>query len=272
VDLYREYAPPPELAAHIACLWVSHDREVHVLPDGCADIVFADGRLVIAGPATGVQVAAATPGRQRCGIRFRTGSAGAALGIGADEVRDLGPELADLWGRDARRLQHRVAAAPSIEAAAATLLRGVADRLPGPRDGDPLIRALVLHKGVRPLYVRAREAGLSERQLRRRFERAVGYGPATLQRVRRFQAFLAAAQASPPGTPLARLAADAGYADQAHLAREARRLSGRTPSELLALGAAPTGDTLHRDSPCAGPAETSGSFKTAGGGSGTLAA
>jgi AraC-like DNA-binding protein len=298
VDVYREYAPPPELAAHIACLWVSHDREVHVLPDACADIVFEDGRLVVAGPATAVQIAAATPGRRRCGIRFRTGSAGVALRVPADAVRDLGPELTEVWGREARRLQDRVAAAPTIEAAAAVLLRGVAGRLPGPGDGDPLIRALVRgdigageDKGVRPLYVRARELGLSERQLRRRFEAAVGYGPATLLRVRRFQAFLAAAQTSSPGTTLARLAADAGYADQAHLAREARRLSGRTPSELLAHGAAPTGETLQfrdgdspcngsaqplqfrsGDRPCNGSAEASGSFKTAGAAGGMLAA
>jgi AraC-like DNA-binding protein len=292
VDHYREYAPPPELAAHIACLWVSHDREVHVLPDACADIVFEDGRLVVAGPATRVQVAAATPGRPRCGIRFRTGAAGTALGLPADEVRDLDPDLTDIWGREARRLQDRVAAAPTIEAAAGVLLGGVAPRLSS-GGCDPLVRAVLEELGppgrVRPLRVRAREVGLSERQLRRRFERAVGYGPATLQRIRRFQTFLAAAQAGPPGTSLARLAAEAGYADQAHLAREARRLSGRTPSELLAHGAAPTGEPhLHRDSPYAGTAEAlqfrrgdspyagtaeaSGSFKTAGASSATLAA
>lgn len=41
---------------------------------------------------------------------------------------------------------------------------------------------------------------------------------------------------------LTRLAADAGYADQAHLARECRRLTGRTPSALLAGGAAAAGE------------------------------
>jgi AraC-like DNA-binding protein len=176
-------------------------------------------------------------------------------------VRDHGPELSELWGPAARRLQDRVAAAPTIDAAATALLRGLAERLPGPHDGDPLVRAIVRDqpKGVRPLYVRARDLGLSERQLRRRFERAVGYGPATLRRIQRFQRFLAIAHASASGTSLARLAADAGYADQAHLAREARRLSGRTPSELLAGGAAPTG-------------EMTGLFNPAGAPPGTLAA
>jgi AraC-like DNA-binding protein len=257
VDLYREYAPPPGLEAHVACVWTSHDGAVDVLPDACADIVFQAGRLVVAGPATTVKLAEATPGRPRCGIRFRTGSAAAALGVPADVLRDHGPDLTELWGLTALRLQDRVNRAPTIEAAAAALLHGIADRLHGP--GDPIVRALVADNGARPLYVRAKEVGLSERQLRRRFERAVGYGPATLDRIQRFQRFLAVAATAPPGTALARLAADAGYADQAHLAREARRLSGRTPTQLLAAGATPTG-------------EMSEAFNPAGVLSGTLAA
>jgi len=235
---YREHPPPPGLAGLVACTWTSHDGEVEVLPDGCADVVFDGGRLVVAGPATTVKLAPATPGLPRCGVRFRTGAAFAALGAPADGLRDLGPELTELWGRAARRLEDRVSAAPTIEAAAQALLEGVAARLPA--DSDPLVHAVL--KGVRPLYVQARELGISERQLRRRFERAVGYGPATLRRIRRFQRFLALAQAAPPQATLAWLAADAGYADQAHLARETRRLAGRTPSALLAAGATPTGD------------------------------
>src|SRR5256885_10995005 len=88
----------------------------------------------------------------------------------------------------------------------------------------------------------ARSLGLGERQLLRRFNRAVGYGPRTLARVARFQRFLALAEAD-PAADLAWLAADAGYADQPHLTRECRRLSGRTPRELIAAGAGPAGET-----------------------------
>jgi AraC-like DNA-binding protein len=45
-----------------------------------------------------------------------------------------------------------------------------------------------------------------------------------------------------PGAPLSRLAAEAGYADQAHLTRECGRLSGHSPAALLATGAAPAGE------------------------------
>jgi AraC-like DNA-binding protein len=90
--------------------------------------------------------------------------------------------------------------------------------------------------------VSALDLGVSERQLRRRFEDAVGYGPKTLARVLRFQRFLALAAG---GGDLARLALSAGYADQAHLTRECRRLAGRTPVALLASGAPAAGERLH---------------------------
>ena len=48
----------------------------------------------------------------------------------------------------------------------------------------------------------------------------------------RFRRFLALGEAG--GGGLATLAAVAGYADQAHLNRECRRLAGRTPAELVA--------------------------------------
>ena len=85
-----------------------------------------------------------------------------------------------------------------------------------------------VHVGVRSL---ARELALSERQLRRRFEAAVGYGPKRLARVLRLTRALAAAYA---GEELGRVAADAGYADQAHFTNDCRSLAGVAPSALLA--------------------------------------
>ena len=82
-----------------------------------------------------------------------------------------------------------------------------------------------------PVPVLAGALGLGERQLRRRFAAAVGYGPKTFARVERFRAALALVRA---GEPLARAAAEAGYADQAHMTREIAALAGRTPALLRA--------------------------------------
>ena len=73
---------------------------------------------------------------------------------------------------------------------------------------------------------------VSERQLERRFAERVGYGPKTFQRIARFQR--AVGQLEREGSELARVAAvSAGYADQAHLTRESRRLAGLSPRELV---------------------------------------
>jgi AraC-like DNA-binding protein len=249
---YREYAPPPGLEALVACVWVSHDGEVRVLPDACVDVVFSGGRLVVAGPATAAAIAPATPGLARVGVRFRVGAAGAALGTPAGELRDRGAPLEELWGAHARRVEDRLLAAPTAQDALLALVGGVAERLPAPEAADHQVRraALTLARpragddDAATVAASARAVGLSERQLRRRFEQAVGYGPATLVRVLRFQRFLHAAGAAAVGADvsLARLAAEAGYADQAHLARESRRLAGLAPGALLAAGAGPAGE------------------------------
>ncbi len=239
---YRELAPPPGLEGLLACLWGFHDRAVLVVPDGCVDVVFDGGRLDIAGPATAPVNVAATAGGARFGVRFRVGSAGAALGIAVDELVDRSVPLADLWGIAGRRLEARVADGSTAEARLRALVDGIAARHDEVGDGDLLVRHAARQLvGGAPVGRAAREVGLGERHLRRRFERAVGYGPATFVRVQRFQRFLARAEASPEAT-LGRLAAAAGYADQAHLDRECRRLSGLTPSALLAQRPIVAGD------------------------------
>jgi AraC-like DNA-binding protein len=72
--------------------------------------------------------------------------------------------------------------------------------------------------------------GLSPRQLHRRCSALFGYGPRHLLRVVRLDLALAQARA---GAPLARVAHECGYADQAHLTREVRDLAGAPPRRLL---------------------------------------
>src|SRR5688500_9592440 len=121
--------------------------------------------------------------------------------------------------------------ASSVHDAAALLERTVAGRLADVPAPDPLAAEAVrrVMSGQSP-NVASTAAALfsSERQFRRRFEAATGLMPSTLRRIVRFQRFLALAwTCERPSTHLARLAVEAGYADQAHLTREAARLEGR---------------------------------------------
>ena len=79
----------------------------------------------------------------------------------------------------------------------------------------------------------AREASVSPRELRRRFHTHLGYGPKAFARVVRFRRFVSQLRTTTTAQlSLARLAAELGYADQAHLSLECRLLSGSTPSDL----------------------------------------
>ncbi|MFE0459506.1 helix-turn-helix domain-containing protein [Kitasatospora sp. NPDC058965] len=79
----------------------------------------------------------------------------------------------------------------------------------------------------------AAEAGWSPRHLSERFRTETGLAPKAAGRVIRFDRARRRLATARPGS-LADLAADCGYADQAHLAREFRALAGCPPSRWLA--------------------------------------
>ncbi|MER6263415.1 MULTISPECIES: helix-turn-helix domain-containing protein [unclassified Streptomyces] len=202
-----------------------------VLPDGCMDLLWTEGRLLVAGPDTRAHVPDGPP-RAWAGIRFFPGTAPALLGVPAHELRDRRVELADLWPASrVGRLRDRIEAAPD----AATALEDIAlDRSAWAAVPDPLLRRLVecLDEG-RPVAGTADELELGARQLHRRCLGAFGYGPKTLARILRLQRALALARS---GLPYAETAVRAGYADQPHLAREVRELAGRPLGRLLGGG------------------------------------
>jgi AraC-like DNA-binding protein len=239
---YRELPPPPALAAHVACLWWHAGTPARVVPDGCADLVWTGADLIVAGPATRAVVPRVPPADVKLGIRFRVGAAGAALGLPASELLDSSPALGEVWSAG-DELAERVVQAPGPAARLAVLVEAIAAQLTRTPAPDSLVRAAVLDL-ARPRTAIARvgdRLGISERQLRRRFDAAVGYSPRTLARVLRFQRFLALAGHE---HDLARLAADAEYADQPHMTRDCTALAGLSPAVLLAAGAGPAGESL----------------------------
>jgi AraC-like DNA-binding protein len=213
----------------VACTWeqaTAAGHEQRVVPDACVDLIWSGERLSIAGPDTRARVVALAPGSRLVGVRLRPGAAGAVLGLPASELCDTSPDAADVLGRQtAAALAQALAAAGDPQG----LLRRAVE-LRGVLEPDPLVSAAVRALG-RPrarVDVVAVELGLSARQLQRRISDAVGYGPKMLARVLRFRRL----QALPPA-PLAELALDAGYADQAHMTAEVTGLAGVSPVRFL---------------------------------------
>jgi AraC-like DNA-binding protein len=241
---YRERRAVAALAEHVSCVWVqqvlpgTEPYTHHTVPNGSADLVCAVGSLPrLVGPQTGPVTETLTPGTTVVGVRFRPGAAPSVLGMPASELVDLAVDWDELADGSAAALGERVAAAATAQEAAAALEQAILGRMADAPAPDPIATEAV----ARLLPWRADDIGslpsslyTSERTLRRRFEAAIGFSPKVLHRMLRFQGFLALAQGrDKPSAELARLAAEAGYADQSHLTREALRLAGRSPRTLL---------------------------------------
>ena len=229
VASYREYSPPTGLEPLVACLWENDTMRYRlqlVVPDGCVDLVWLDeGGLVIAGADTGHRLAGPV-GASACGIRLRPGAAGAVLGLPASEVRDQQVPADLVWGAAGARIGEAMAQADAdrrlgLLTQAVLQRRGTPDRLvvaAARRFASPSDTVASVSAGL----------GLSERQLRRRMLTSVGYGPKMLARVARLRRLIVQTDES-----LAARALNAGYASQAHMNEEVRRLTGTTPVRFL---------------------------------------
>jgi len=243
---YWEWAPPPELGGSVACLWArviapgeAGAPAAPVLPDACCDLIWASGTgPFVAGPDTAPWSSALPAGTALVGVRLRPGAGGPALGLPLSALLDQRVGLADLGTGFGTRLARRLV--PGLTPAAA--LRLLASEVGGQvraSPADPLVTeaARLLGRPRAEVGELAARLGLGERQLLRRCRSAAGYGPATLRRVLRFRRFVSrvdAGEGGPGSGDLARLAAETGYADQAHLSRECARLGGLPPAALAA--------------------------------------
>jgi AraC-like DNA-binding protein len=226
---YREHPVPARWRGLAECLWTSAAPSVpvavDVLPDGCMDLVWSGTQLLVAGPDTAPHPFTRPAGHAATGVRFHPGVLPALLGTPAAALRDTRVPLDALHPVLARRagaaLEHGAAAGPVLTALAA--------RLPGGAP-EPAVRAAAVSLSHGASAAQTADAlGWTERTLHRRCLAAFGYGPARLRRVLRFRRALALLRR---GVPPADTAVHAGYADQAHLSREARALAGTTPAQL----------------------------------------
>ena len=237
---YREIAPSPRLAGAIECFWTIEQQgpePLHrVVPDGCADILFArDGDaagIQAVGPMTRYRDFPLPPGRLLVGARFHPGMWTAHLGIPAGRITDETLPLDDLWGARARTLRDRLGEARSAEQGIAALEQSLPpNSLSANRETSPFHRALAWmakRHGCVSIDGLADQSGMSGRQFRRVCREQTGLTPKFLARVLRFRHAMAQVRAHP--CAFAHRALDCGYYDQAHFINEFRELSGRTPA------------------------------------------
>jgi AraC-like DNA-binding protein len=242
VGHYAEFEVIAPLKGLFSCAWIhqmpfGETGAALIVPDGCSDLILADGHLRLAGPDRAAIREFITPGAEVVGLRFAAGGLRAWLGIPAAEFVNARLSVEAVTGASARLMAEEMWGDGRLDGRLMRLQTVVARELRNWRigaDDSRLFATISAGSGIAGAVLPELKAltGLSERTLRRRCLDAFGYGPKTLERILRFQRFLALVR-SEQMTGLAGLAADAGYADQAHLTRDVRALSGLTPKAIL---------------------------------------
>lgn len=225
IEEVRAVAPPPGQAFDLE--WI---------PDGRTTLLFRaieggrKGDVWVAGPRTRALLKSKTGVARTVTLRFKPGWSAPLLGVAASELTDRIAPLEDVWGRAGRELCGELLAARSRADVMDRIARAFALRAGQPFEtasGQLARRAVrLLEDGEVRVERVAGRLGVTARHLRRAFAENVGIGPKEFARAVRLQRAVRMAATS---CDWARIAADAGYYDQAHLIADFRQLVGLTP-------------------------------------------
>lgn len=238
---YREFAPSPALRQHFTCLW-SHeaaanlDRPVAIVPDGYCDLVSLGTQLFVTGPDRTSAFPRIPAGARIIGARFAPGAANAWLRLPLSDIVGCSVPLLDIGMPGVADIEARLRECAQDQQRMPLLhqwLEETARNRPTPIAESALIFDTMNARAAPNRIAFLRQSlEISESQLRRRCHQYFGYGAKTLERIRRFQHFMALCRHG-RGVSLSRLALEAGFADQAHMTREIGDLSSLTPATML---------------------------------------
>jgi AraC-like DNA-binding protein len=147
-------------------------------------------------------------------------------------------DLHDVFGPGARRLGEQVREQPTwarrFDLLDRFLIRRLESAPPVSREVRYAWQRLTATAGAVRIAALCREVGWSHKHLITRFREQVGVTPKRAARLSRFEHLLRRLDRERPRPDWDRLAAVAGYADQAHMIRDFGQFLGTTPTKYLA--------------------------------------
>ncbi|MCB0882058.1 MAG: helix-turn-helix transcriptional regulator [Thermoleophilia bacterium] len=238
------FAPPADLAAHVEVLWAGWwdlrgdtPHTSRLLPDPCVNIAFEGDESRVVGVWTRTWSRTLEGRGSVRAAKLAAGAVGAFLDADAADLANRLTPLADVAGPDAgAELRRRVLDPARAEAGCAAVARWLRSRRrdPLPDGVATAMEACRLAAGDPSLLTveaLARAVDMSPRALQRLFRRHVGGSPKWLIRRHRLQEAAARIERGEDGG-LAGLAAELGYADQAHLTRDFTAAVGASPARF----------------------------------------
>ncbi|WP_395310212.1 AraC family transcriptional regulator [Mycobacterium sp. AMU20-3851] len=241
---------PPDLAGLVRRFWMP----VWTVPAGavytqqvlqypvCLMVITA-GYARFYGPSSGLAATPLSGHGWAAGVMFEPAAGSLICGGAVSQWTDTHVELADLLGAPGAALAERIRALMSADPAAGQAQSATVDcytdflrrYLPIDEQGR-VVNDIVAHIEDNPDVSRVADVcayfGIGERSLQRLTRHRVGLSPKWLVRRRRIQD--ATWKLRTGATTIADVAADLGYADEAHLSRDFRRVTGVTPGAFAA--------------------------------------
>ncbi|WP_404366038.1 helix-turn-helix domain-containing protein [Sphingomonas sp. MMS24-J45] len=194
-----------------------------VLPDTAVEFACVDGQIDIIGPMTVARPSSYAVGSRVQLLSLDPVTASSLLGLPLALLTDRIVHLGDISSTIVDQLADGFAEGRIADR---LMPQAFADLRPDARAASA---ASLLAKG-RSVAQTAGAVNLGDRQFTRWFHRQLGMHPKRFQRIVRLRRALLAAK---QGEPLAAVAADEGFADQAHFNREVRALTGGAPRTIL---------------------------------------
>ena len=251
---YCERKPRYPLRRFVECFWTLESEKPsseaeRILPDGCVELILNFGaefsqhcegqrklqpRNFLVGQMTGPILISPTGAVRLIGIRFHPGGTLPFLRLPLHEITDQVVELGSLSSKLERELLNATSTSSSLaEKVTAVEDFLTAELLSRKHDSRLMLLAarIVESGGLVSVDQLANDAGISSRQLERRFLREVGLGPKLLGRIIRFQQVFRAVEQC--DAAWATVAIECGYYDQAHLIRDFHQFARQTPAVLF---------------------------------------
>jgi AraC-like DNA-binding protein len=247
----HRYAPTPELAGLVRRYWMpiwslpaGRRSEQRVLQYPVCLLVVSDEYALLVGPSTGLSTQVLEGSGWALGTMLQPAAGSLVWGAAVDRLTDRAVPLTEAPGLDGPALVQSIRAAVADHPESAEGQReavvaveaALARLLPVDEEGA-LVNAIVEYvegdSGVQRVGQVCEKFAVGERSLQRLTARRIGLTPKWLIQRRRLHE--AAERLTDVDRPdLARVAADLGYADQAHLGRDFRTVTGLTPGEYAA--------------------------------------
>jgi AraC-like DNA-binding protein len=239
-----QIAPEPALADVIEQHWVVRwDRRAlpalrhEVLPDPSVNLSVEPGRRLLYGTGSGRSLHELTGRGMVIGTKFHPGGFSGFRPGPVSELSGRVLTLVEAFGESGARLDAALVGATDIHSIIAVVTAFLRAHRPPPDPHRTLAMRIVQAMRAAPPGARAADLAaafaISPRTLQRLLAQHVGVSPK--QVLQRFRRQLATERLSEETAhDLGRLAAELGYFDQAHLARDFRATLGRSPSAVAA--------------------------------------